>query len=162
MLLSSASIHRILCDSTITPIDPTLPLTLVTGGATGAGGCIGEPQWWRDRARTVLHVGRGLGTVPPRLRRALEARDEHHAFPGCRVQVDRTHAHHVREREHGRDTSLADPVPLCLRHHHVVHDDGWVITPPGRHQPRNDRVLGAHPTRPTNPALTNPALTSTA
>ncbi len=48
---------------------------------------------------------------------------------GCRVQVDRTHAHHVREREHGRDTSLANLVLLCLRHHHVVHEGGWVITP---------------------------------
>ncbi len=127
--MSSASIHRILCDSTITPIATTLPLTLVTGGATAAGGCTGAPQWWQDRTRTVRYVGRGLGTVPSRLRRALEARDAHCAFPGCRVQVDRTRTHHVRGREHGRDTSLANPVPLCVRPHHVVHDGGWVITP---------------------------------
>ncbi len=116
------------------------------GGAPEAGGCAGAPQWWQDPARTVLYVGRGLGTVPPRLRRALEARDEHRAFPGCRVHVDRTHAHHVRGREHGGDTSLANLVLLCDRPPPCPPRRWMGHHPPGRHQPGNDRVLGVRPT----------------
>jgi hypothetical protein len=60
----------------------------------------------------------------------LEVRDRHCAFPDCRVSVQRCHAHHVAEwvAHHGT-TDLDNLVLLCSRHHHVVHEAGWTITP---------------------------------
>ncbi|MDA8434987.1 MAG: HNH endonuclease signature motif containing protein, partial [Actinomycetales bacterium] len=83
----------------------------------------------RDRARGVLYLGRTQRTVTARLRRALEVRDRHCAFPGCHVDVSRTHAHHVRPWEDGGETTLANLVLLCPKHHHAVHEGGWTITP---------------------------------
>jgi hypothetical protein len=44
--------------------------------------------------------------------------------------VQRCHAHHVAEwvADHGT-TDLDNLVLLCSRHHHVVHEAGWTITP---------------------------------
>jgi hypothetical protein len=141
--LGNATIARIVCDSTITPI-----LTASAGsGCTGTG----LHDQLRAVGRTVLYVGRAQRTVPARLRRALEVRDRHCAFPDCRVSVQRCHAHHVAEwvAHHG-STDLDNLVLLCSRHHHVVHEAGWTITPtpdvdpgssgywefdPPRHQP---------------------------
>jgi hypothetical protein len=63
-----------------------------------------------------------------RLRRALEVRDGHCAFPDCRVDVSRTHAHHVAEwlRDNG-STDIDNLVLLCSRHHHAVHEGGWSV-----------------------------------
>jgi hypothetical protein len=103
--------------------------------STAVGDCAGS-GWraalldrLRDRARSVLYLGRTQRTVTARLRRALEVRDRHCAFPGCHVDVSRTHAHHVRPWEHGGDTTLANTVLLCVKHHHAVHEGGWTITP---------------------------------
>jgi len=90
----------------------------------------------QDAAREVLWVGRTERVVPPRLRRALEARDRHCAFPDCRAHVGRCHAHHVHEWEHGGPTDISNTVLLCVRHHHAVHEGQWSITrtpdtPPG-------------------------------
>jgi hypothetical protein len=122
--LTSATIGRILCDA-----DVTAAVTLGDGG----GGCPRPPgllSLLRDAARTVLYLGRSERTVPPRLRRALELRDQHCAFPGCRVDVSRTHAHHVAEwlRDNG-STDIDNLVLLCSRHHHAVHEGGWTISP---------------------------------
>ncbi len=103
--------------------------------ASGAGEASGAA--WRDvltgrltaQARSVLYVGRTQRTVPPRLRRALEVRDGHCAFPDCRVDVSRTHAHHTLPWEDGGATDLSNTVLLCVRHHHAVHEGGWTIAP---------------------------------
>jgi hypothetical protein len=89
-----------------------------------------------EASREVLYVGRAERVVPPRLRRALEARDGHCRFPGCQAHVRRCHAHHVLEWENGGSTDIDNCLLLCVRHHHAVHEGGWSLSrepgiPPG-------------------------------
>ena len=35
--------------------------------------------------------------------------------------------HHVWFWEHGGPTDLDNLLPICSRHHHAVHDDGWKL-----------------------------------
>ncbi len=53
----------------------------------------------------VLGAGRKTRTVPPSVRRALEARDRGCRFPGCGSRF--TEAHHVKHWADGGETSLA-------------------------------------------------------
>jgi hypothetical protein len=131
VLLANETVRRILCDCDLTTVI-TRPLT-----PADPEGC-DKPlaDLLQDAAREVLWVGRTERVVPPRLRRALEARDRHCAFPGCRAHVRRCNAHHVHEWEHGGCTDLDNLVLLCVRHHHAVHEGGWRVTrapgiPPG-------------------------------
>ena len=78
-------------------------------------------------ARSVLYVGRNERTVSARLRRALEIRDGHCAFPGCRARLARCHAHHVTHWQHGGTTDLPNMVLLCPSHHVAVHEGGWTL-----------------------------------
>ena len=59
----------------------------------------------------VLDVGRRTRTVPPALRRALEARDRRCRFPGC--QARRCDSHHVEHWADGGATKLSNLVRLC-------------------------------------------------
>lgn len=58
------------------------------------------------------------------MRRAVILRDRHCRFPGC----DRPHAwcdaHHVTHWADGGDTSLANLLLMCRRHHRMVHARG--------------------------------------
>jgi hypothetical protein len=144
VLVPNATVERILCDADITTII-TRPLANTDAepspAAAATAACTDQcprpvGDLLREAAREVLYVGRTERVVPPRLRRALEARDRHCAFPGCRASVRRCHAHHVREWEHGGRTDLDNTLLLCIRHHHAVHEGGWTITrtagiPPG-------------------------------
>jgi hypothetical protein len=143
-LLPPASVARILCDADLTPVitHPTDPDGVGTADRTGLADVI------RDRGREVLHVGRAHRTAPPRLRRALEVRDQHCAAPGCRIDPARCEAHHVHEWERDGGTDLDNMVLLCTRHHHAVHEgrmrisrrpehppghpDHWQLAPPPR------------------------------
>jgi hypothetical protein len=71
---------------------------------------------------SVLDVGRRRRTVPPALRRALEARDRGCRFPGCGLRF--ADAHHIEHWADGGETSLKNTVLLCRRHHRLVHEDG--------------------------------------
>mgnify|MGYP002084520293 CR=1 FL=1 len=71
---------------------------------------------------SVLDVGRRTRTVPPALRRALDARDRGCRFPGCGLRF--TDAHHIEHWADGGATSLRNLVQLCRRHHRLVHEDG--------------------------------------
>ncbi len=73
----------------------------------------------------VLDVGRRTRTVPPALRRALEARDRHCRFPGC--QARRCDSHHVEHWADGGATKLSNLVRLCRRHHRAVHEEGFTV-----------------------------------
>jgi hypothetical protein len=130
-LLPPASVARILCDADLTPVitHPTDPDGVGTADRTGLADVI------RDRGREVLHVGRAHRTAPPRLRRALEVRDQHCAAPGCRIDPARCEAHHVHEWERDGGTDLDNMVLLCTRHHHAVHEGRMRISRRPEHPP---------------------------
>jgi hypothetical protein len=50
-------------------------------------------------------------------------------FPGCTVRFGDCEIHHVIEwiRQRG-PTDLANLLPVCSRHHHMVHEGGWQLT----------------------------------
>ncbi len=72
------------------------------------------------REGKVVSVGRKTRTIPPHLRRALEERDRGCRYPACGSRF--TEAHHVRHWADGGETSLANTVLLCRRHHRLVHE----------------------------------------
>ncbi|MGA8204271.1 MAG: DUF222 domain-containing protein [Woeseiaceae bacterium] len=73
-----------------------------------------------------LNVGRKTRVVPTAIRRALWARDRGCTFPACHRKrfVD---AHHVQHWAAGGETSLANMLLLCDRHHRMVHEEGYRI-----------------------------------
>lgn len=76
---------------------------------------------------SLVDVGRKHRTVPPAMRRALEARHgKRCAFPTCnhRLFLD---AHHIQHWMDGGATQLDNLVLLCRRHHTFVHEHGWRI-----------------------------------
>ena len=81
----------------------------------------------------VLDVGRKTRTIPPALRRALEARDRGCRFPGCGLRF--TDGHHVTHWADGGATSLANCLLLCRFHHRLVHEGGWQVGWWGRGRP---------------------------
>ena len=102
--LTAASLRRMLCDAVVYPT--------VLGGA-------GE----------VLDSGRARRTVNRKQRRALRAMHRTCAHPGCTVPFESCRIHHVRwwTRDDG-PTDLANLLPLCENHHHLVHEGGWTLT----------------------------------
>jgi hypothetical protein len=125
--LSAETSRRLLCDAGVVPV-------LEDG--------LGAP----------LDVGRKTRTISPALRRALMARDGGCRFPGCTHDrfVD---AHHIEHWAHGGETSLANTLILCTRHHTLVHEGGFGIVregddlrfydPHGREVPAAGRVTAA-------------------
>jgi len=73
----------------------------------------------------VLDVGRRTRTIPPALRRALQARDRGCRFPGCgRRHVQGHHLHHWAN---GGSTRLENLALLCWLHHRAVHEEGYQV-----------------------------------
>jgi Domain of unknown function (DUF222)/HNH endonuclease len=74
-----------------------------------------------------LDVGRKTRSIPPALRRALDARDRGCRFPGCAATrfVD---AHHIEHWAHGGPTNLGNLVQLCRHHHRLLHEGGYSVT----------------------------------
>lgn len=178
VLLPTASVHRVLCDADVTTVVTTAALTpphlalpqeaVDATDSCGRGGdeaatsgtdavpvgplsALDLAAWLGQRSSTVLWVGRSARTAPRSLRTALEVRDRHCAFPGCGTDVSRCEAHHVRHWEHHGETSIANLVLLCARHHHLVHEGAWTISAtPGR-DPRSTRCWSFRPPDPARP-----------
>ncbi|MDP2958918.1 MAG: DUF222 domain-containing protein, partial [Longimicrobiales bacterium] len=74
---------------------------------------------------SVLDVGRRTRTIPPALRRALEARDRGCRFPGCGSRF--TDAHHVKHWADGGETSMGNILLACRHHHALLHEGGWRV-----------------------------------
>ncbi len=74
----------------------------------------------------VLSVGRRTRSIPPHIRRALEARDKGCRFPSCenRRWVD---GHHIEHWARGGETSLDNLVLLCRHHHRLLHEGGYSV-----------------------------------
>ncbi len=77
----------------------------------------------------VLDQGRGVRTANRDQRRALAAMHASCAFPSCDAAFDICRIHHVRFWwEHLGRTDIDNLLPLCERHHHLVHEGGWRLT----------------------------------
>jgi Domain of unknown function (DUF222) len=98
-----------------------------------------------ERDGQPLDVGRKTRTIPPALRRALNARDRGCRFPGCTARhfID---AHHIEHWARGGPTKLGNLVQLCRHHHRLLHEGGYRVDrrgdgrlafrrPDGRHIP---------------------------
>lgn len=96
---------------------------------------------------SVVRNGRRTRTVPPVLRRALQARDRGCSFPGCenRRFLD---AHHVHHWARGGPTTLGNLVLLCRRHHRLVHEGGWRVDSRGRFRDHWGQRFPAVPSLP--------------
>ena len=97
------TIRRLCCDGDILPI---------------ALGGMGE----------VLDVGRSQGLANRQQRRALRAMYRTCAHPDCHVKFEHCRIHHVIAWETGGPTDLDHLIPLCDRHHHLVHEGQWTLT----------------------------------
>ncbi|MDQ3738127.1 MAG: HNH endonuclease [Actinomycetota bacterium] len=101
--LPVGTVRRLACDANIIPI------------------CLaGDPE--------RLDVGREARLANRAQRRMLRAMYRSCGYPGCDVAFDRCDIHHVIawERFFG-PTNLANLIPLCVRHHHSVHEGGWTL-----------------------------------
>jgi hypothetical protein len=87
---------RILCDSVIVPVTTN---------------DLGE----------ILDVGRATPVWNRAQRRAMTTRSPHCQWPGCSTPAPWCDAHHFQHWEHGGETSVANGVHLCRRHHTFLH-----------------------------------------
>ena len=74
----------------------------------------------------ALDVGDTVYAFPPRLRRAIEVRDQHCTFRNCRAKPAWCHVHHLVAFSKGGPTSERNGALLCGRHHRFVHASAWV------------------------------------
>jgi hypothetical protein len=74
-----------------------------------------------------LELGRTTRLANRAQRRALRALYPTCAIPGCDARFELCEPHHVTWWEHGGPTDLGNLLPLCVVHHHAVHDRGWQL-----------------------------------
>ncbi|MEZ4417668.1 MAG: DUF222 domain-containing protein [Gemmatimonadota bacterium] len=79
----------------------------------------------RNANGRVLDVGRKTRTIPPAIRRALEARDRGCRFPGCGRRF--TDAHHIQHWADGGHTALHNLILTCRQHHRMLHEVGYRV-----------------------------------
>ena len=118
--LSADSCRRLLCDAGVVPV-------------------------LEDGAGRIIDVGRKTRSIPPALRRALGARDRGCRFPGC-THTRFVDGHHIAHWIDGGETSLANTLLLCRRHHRAIHEHGFTVVREG------DAHVFRDPTGATIPA----------
>ena len=96
--LSPHTVQRLLCDATVSKVRYEPDGTVVPEGATRQ--------------------------VPPRMRRAVLARDHGCRWPGC-ARTRRVDVHHVVWVSRGGKTTLSNLATLCRFHHRLVHEGGF-------------------------------------
>ena len=74
-----------------------------------------------------LDEGRDKRVATRAQRRVLNALYRGCAMPGCSAHFDRAKIHHIVPWEQDGLTNLDNLLPLCPRHHHAVHDLGWIV-----------------------------------
>jgi hypothetical protein len=75
-----------------------------------------------------LDLGRTTRLANRAQRRALRGLYSTCAVPGCSTAYDRCKLHHVTWWRNGGRTDLHNLLPLCVHHHHKVHDAQWDLT----------------------------------
>ncbi|MCA1736963.1 MAG: HNH endonuclease [Actinobacteria bacterium] len=103
-------------------------------------------SWTVTDPETGLPLYNGITRRRPRaaVRQAVEARNPHCTFPGCRMPAQRCDLDHRHLYSQGGETCLGNLVPICRRHHVVRHRFGWAHQP----LPKGDHLwispLGRH------------------
>jgi hypothetical protein len=100
--VNPATIRKIACDADI------IPVVLGTEGR-------------------ILDIGRASRVFPPHIRKAIMARDQGCAFPGCTIPAAWCEAHHITYWSRGGTTGTGNGVLLCSHHHHLIHKENWHI-----------------------------------
>ncbi len=72
-----------------------------------------------------LNLGRTTRLANRAQRRALRATYATCAIPGCATRFDHCKIHHVKWWRNGGATDLNNLLPICVRHHTLVHTGGW-------------------------------------
>ena len=83
-----------------------------------------------DGDGSVIDVGRAKRLASADQRRALRAMHQTCAAPDCPVRFGDCDIHHLTEWRHGGLTNLENLIPLCSKHHHLIHEGQW--RPPAR------------------------------
>jgi hypothetical protein len=81
-----------------------------------------------DGDSEALDVGRAKRLATPAQRRALHTMHATCAWPDCGVPIDRCDIHHPDDWLSGGPTNLDNLIPICTRHHHLIHDGHWQLT----------------------------------
>jgi hypothetical protein len=98
-----ASIRRLACDADLVPI-------VVDGRGV------------------VLHEGRRRRHASEAQRRAMRAMYRTCGHPQCAVRFADCDLHHVTPWHTGGATDVHNLLPLCSKHHHLVHEGGWQLS----------------------------------
>jgi hypothetical protein len=77
---------------------------------------------------TIDRLCEELRTANRKQRRMLEAMYSTCAHPHCSVPFTACRIHHIVWFTRGGTTVLANLLPLCETHHHLVHEGGWNLT----------------------------------
>lgn len=99
------------------PVAPAVVLALLCSGLV--------TPVVRDANGTVLDLGRTTRRPSRAQRRALRAMYRTCAAHGCEVPFVRCEIHHIIHWLLGGHTDLDNLIPLCSRHHHLVHTLRW-------------------------------------
>lgn len=131
--LAPETARRLACDSTT--------YTIVTGP---------------DGKATL--VDKASKTIPPMLRREVDARDHGCCrIPGC-GSTGHTHVHHIVHRAHGGPNELDNLVTLCGFHHRLLHEGGYRVELDDDrvtlHRPGRPTLVDRPPTAPTDKGIT--------
>ncbi len=75
----------------------------------------------------ILDLGRKTRTWNRAQRRAIRARHGNRcAMRGCHRKI--VQIHHVQWWEDDGETAINNGIPLCLTHHHLIHEAGWAVS----------------------------------
>jgi len=86
-----------------------------------------------------LDIGYSDG-IPGHIRRAVQLRDRHCAWPHCDRPAVYCDVHHLRHKADGGETSVANCALVCQFHHDVcIHRQGWqlILYPDGTTEARS-------------------------
>ena len=120
--VSAETARRLACDASrveVSRVGVSRDEVSRDGAGSTPGSTLGSAH------RSVLDVGRKTRTIPPALRRALDARDRGCRFPGCGLRF--TDAHHIKHWADGGETRLENTILLCRRDHRRVHEGGYRV-----------------------------------
>ncbi len=107
-----------------------------------------------------LDVGRVSRLATSAQRAALRAVHESCCITGCDVPFDYCEIHHITWWRHGGASDLDNLVPVCSKHHHLIHHERWQLTVDAERVGRLTHRR-SDPSRSSAPAKRSPARSDT-